>query len=198
MMKTTLRLLNQFGVAWIWIVCSLHACTQVKDCCTPTSNKNYLPLAIGNYWRVDADNYMEVIGKTNLNGNEYFVLSSYIKEVPNPVFSKDTFYLRIDEQNNLIQGSKLNPKYTEVIANFDMVNGAEVQGSVGTIRVIERIENRIQFRHDCLVCSFFPTYYFSTYLKDIGFAGRSFIFSRSFGLVKPFKEARINGVIYQL
>lgn len=93
-----MKLKFNFYIIWLFALGILAACTEAKDCCVPPPNESFLPLAIGNYWRVNADDYMEVTGKTNLNGNEYFVLSSFIKDVPNPAFSRDTFYVQIDEK----------------------------------------------------------------------------------------------------
>ncbi len=177
------------------LILIFFGCKPEMDCCVMPP-ANYLPLQVGNYWKVDNDDYIEITGKAQLADGEYFVLSSFIKNVPDPAFATQLLYMRIDEKQNLVQGFKGN-NFTRIVANFALKEGEKL-AVYDNLTVLEKNNTRMKFRHDCLVCSFYPSYYESTFLNGRGFADRSFFLAGNFGLIKPFKEVRINGVVSQL
>jgi hypothetical protein len=165
-----------------------------QDCCAPEAN--YLPLAVGNYWKVDDNDYLEVTGKARLDDGEYFVLSSYIRDAPDPALVRQTIYLRLDDQQRLIQGFSTS-NWTRIWANFALQPGQEVT-AFDRITALVKTADRMKFRYECLICSSLPNQHEATFLNGRGFAERNFFLAGNLGLVKPFREARINGVVYAL
>lgn len=184
--------INLLLVMTLSLVC--FACQSAKDCCSFPSN--YLPLQVGNYWKVNDEDYVEIVGKVQLNDGEYFELYSFIKDVPDRSFQTRSIYLRIDDKQNLIQGYK-NNNFTNIIVNFNMREGDELD-NVDKVTVLEKNSEKMRFRHNCLVCSFTPSFHESTFLNGHGFAERNFFLASNFGLIRPFKEVKINGVVYKL
>lgn len=183
---------NPFLLGLLFLICA--ACQSKDDeCCDPLTT-NYLPLAVGNYWKVDDNDYLEVTGKAQLADGEYFVLTSYQKASTDPAQLQQTIYLRIDAQQNLIRGA-LNDGRPWIVANFGLKVG-EGLSTLDRIKVIAKNNDRITFEHDCPVCSFWPSKFEVVYLNGRGFTSRNYFLS-GFGLAKPFKAARINGVVFK-
>jgi hypothetical protein len=176
---------------FLWMCAS---CAKITDCCVPLPEE-YLPLQVGNYWKVNEDDYVEVTGKADLPSGNFFVLSSYIKEVPSPAFARQTFYLRMNGQK--LEQGYANSQTIAVIADFGLVAGQSTQ-ALEQMTVVSKTYDRMRFRYNCLVCSFSPSTHEATYINGVGFAERNFFIALNFGLIKPFKEARINGVVIKM
>lgn len=69
-------------------VVSISICLQSceKDEKIVTFSSEYLPLEIGNYWQLDYSEKKEVIGKTTVEGKEYYLLR----------YLNDTSYYRVE------------------------------------------------------------------------------------------------------
>ena len=177
-------------------LCLLAAGCNDSGSVPPLSGSDYLPLEIGNYWKVDDDNYVEVTGTEQLNGQTFFVLRSRNGSAADPGFREYDLYFRVDEQANLIQGFK-NSTYSKVVANFNLEKGQKAD-DMENPTVTVKTADLITFRYDCMVCSAYPSYYYATFLKGRGFAERNFMLARNFGLVQKFTEIKIGGNVYKL
>ncbi len=176
-------------------LCLLAAGCNDSSSVPPVSGSDYLPLEIGNYWKVDDGNYVEVTGTEQLNGQTFFVLRSRNKTAVEPSFREYDLYFRIDGRANLVQGFK-NSNYSRVAANFNLESGQKAEG-IENPTVTAKTADQITFRYDCMVCSAYPSYYYATFMKDRGFAERNFMLAKNFGLVQKFTEIKIGGKVYK-
>jgi len=181
---------------FILILCSLLAVACNKNDSVPPPGSDYLPLEIGNYWKVDDDDYVEVTGTEVINGQTFFVSRSRNKDGYNPGLQDGNLYFRIDDGKNLIQGYK-NQTFTKNIADFTLAKGRKVN-ALENPTVTEKTAGYITFRYDCMICSQSNTYYYATFIRGKGFAERNFMLAGSLSLVKKFTEVKIGGKIYKM
>ncbi|UKJ06513.1 hypothetical protein [Solitalea lacus] len=162
------------------------ACKK-KDSPAPAIDKNlgFFPLQVGNYWRINSDNYAEIKEKKILNGKEYF---HYQALVGGDAF--DNAYYRIDG-NKLIQGYNFYTDVPEVlIADFnealdEVFYATTILSNPNNIKitVIEKSEDTMKFKYEESV-SGKPNIYFRTFRKGVG-------------LDEKYDEIKINGVVYK-
>ena len=178
-------------------LCLLAAGCDDSGSVPPLSGSDYLPLEIGNYWKVDDDNYVEVTGTEQLNGQTFFVLRSRNKTAVEPSLREYDLYFRIDGQENLIQGFKIST-HSRIVANFALKKGQKADAPANPT-VTDKDADRITFRYDnLLVSSSPPNYMYATFLKGKGFEAKNFMLTRYSALVDKFTEIKIGGNVYKL
>jgi hypothetical protein len=168
----------------ILLIGILHPC-----CKNETLRENYtayLPLKVGNYWKINEKNYINVIGKKKIEGKEFYIVFARIGgDVRN------TTYYRIDENLDLIQAEfrKLTPTVVFLTkAKFNAQKGdVFYTSSMGDpanrlVEVIEKTEDRIKFKYSLLNGD--SLIYYEEYKKGIGF-------------VNNYKDIYINGSSYK-
>ncbi|MDO1451600.1 hypothetical protein Q0590_35335 [Rhodocytophaga aerolata] len=167
----------------------VHAVLLYSSCnkdATPNSHTPYFPLQIGNYWQSNEKNYIKVIGKKKIAGNEFYVLAARIGGD-----SRDTMYYRIDDKLNLIQAhfrkqtptvifltkAKFNAQIGDMFYTTSMDDPANE-----LVEVVEKSEDKIKFKYS-RSNSEHTTSYFVEY-------------KRGLGVVDNFKQIRVNGSLY--
>ena len=85
---------------------------------------SFLPMQIGNYWKMDAQNYTEIQDTLSIDGKLYYKFYSLTGGD-----AVSTYYLRIDENNQLIESWPSEPAKEYIHAKF---NG-EVKDSFFTL-----------------------------------------------------------------
>ncbi|GAA3629340.1 hypothetical protein [Flavivirga jejuensis] len=110
-MKTYLKTIS-LGIFILLLSCNESDDTNISNP-TPTSD-SFLPMHIGNYWKYDEDNYTEITDTLRIEGDLYYKFYSLIGG------DAVTFqYLRIDTNQNLIQGYPDNPDFKHIHAKFN-------------------------------------------------------------------------------
>ncbi len=107
-MKNYLKLFS-FG-----IIIFLVSCNQSDDNTINPTNSSYLPMKIGNYWKTNDNNITRITDTVRIQGNLYYEFNSLIG---GDVISKQ--YLRIDENQNLIESFPENPNISYIQAKFN-------------------------------------------------------------------------------
>ena len=79
------------------------------------SDNSYLPMQVGNYWRINDENYIIITGTKMIDKELFYEFSS---RVGGDAFGKR--YYRIDENNNLIEKYPDHPGESYTHAKFNM------------------------------------------------------------------------------
>ncbi|WP_207421363.1 hypothetical protein [Desertivirga brevis] len=152
---------------------------------TPESD-SFMPLQIGNYWRVDSQNFSEIQDTVRIKGQLYYKMFSL---TGGDAMSED--YLRIDANNNLISSSPRFPEIQYIRARF----GANVGDTFQTLEdqsyndykvsVVEKSPTKMTFSFDMIYHPNFKGHpHTVTYIKGLGLQG-------------GWKEIKINGKVYK-
>ena len=145
---------------------------------------SFFPMAVGNYWRINDQNYTEITDTIRIEGVLYYEVYSLIGGD-----ASLTEYLRIDNENNLIQRSPTNVDWNYVKAKFNSSIGDTFftlkDSSYNDLKVttISKSEDDIQFEYQM-------TYHPILTNKHI------VVYKKGLGLVENWKEVRIDGVVY--
>jgi hypothetical protein len=145
---------------------------------------SFLPLQVGNYWRMDDQNYTEVRDSVWIRGKLYYKVYSLIG---GDGISED--YLRIDEQQNLISSSPRYPDSQYIRARFGANQGETFQ-TLGNqtyndykVTVTKKTDKEITFSFDMIYHPNLKGHpHTVTYVKGLGWKA-------------DWKEVRISGVI---
>lgn len=150
-----------------------------------TASQSFLPLQIGNYWQTNEENYIKIVDTVRISG-ELFYKASYL--TGGDVFGD--LYYRIDENQNLIEGSIKNPGYRYIVAKFSAGAGDSFQ-TLGDqsnndykVTVIEKTDTKMSFSYNMI---------YNPYLKDHPHI-RSFI--KGLGWADNWKHVKIDDRIY--
>ncbi len=182
-MKTNYIYLIAFAL--ITIICG---CEKEKD--NPlvvNSNENsFLPMHIGNYWKINAENYTEITDTLTINGDIYF---EFVSLTGGDVLS--TQYLRIDNDQNLIESYPEHPELLYTHAKFNAnLNDAFYTLNDGTVndykvKVVKKDSSIIRLKFEMV---YHPglngTSHTVTYIKGAGWEDN-------------WNEVRINGKTYK-
>lgn len=145
------------------------------------TSDSFLPMAIGNYWKVDFNNYTEIKDTIRIDGALYYEFYSLIG---GDAIQRE--YLRIDSENNLISGSprlswsRVEAKFnssagdTFVMSSYDGVHHVKVT-------TISKSDDTIEFEYE-------PAAAYNKYnLK----------YKKGLGRISNWKEVRIDGIVYE-
>ena len=84
------------------------------------NGESFLPMHIGNYWKINEDNYTEIIDTLRIQGELYYKFYSLI--------GRDGIliqYLRIDNNQNLIRSHPDYPDHKSIQAKFNASLGSK-------------------------------------------------------------------------
>jgi len=147
-------------------------------------NEDFLPMQVGNYWKIDSQNYTEIQDTIRLDGKLYYKFYSMVGGD-----AVSTAYLRIDKNNLLLESwpSAAGKEYTR--AQFDSNVGDSFftlnDHSINDykVTVIEKTDKKITFSFDMIYHdSLKGQPYEVTYIKGSG-------------LQDQWKHIKINGKI---
>jgi hypothetical protein len=174
---------TRFLIAAILLIST--ACNKKDDTKKADESANsFLPLQIGNYWKVDSQNYTEIQDTVRIKGILYYKLFSL---TGGDVASEE--YYRIDENQNLILGSVRYPDHQYLKAKFNASVGETFQ-TLGDksyndykVTVIEKTDNKITFSYDMI------------YHPNLKGHPHTISFVKGLGWANSWKAVRINGKI---
>jgi len=178
------------------LFCAYTILLNMFFCCTrssvaPKDSTEYLPLQVGNYWKVSNTDYLEITGTKVLSGREYFEITSQNQ------WGTRQLYVRVDEKLNVIQAYS-NTTHTRTIANLGLPKGGQVKDDFEEPTVIDRTSDKIVFRYQCMPCSQANATYEVAFHKGKGLLSRNLLFGGTVSGNPAFKEIRINGIVYPL
>lgn len=90
----------------------LFSCSNDDDS-PKVSEESFLPMHIGNYWKLNDENFTEIVDTVRIQGDLYYEFYSLTGGD-----GVGTKYLRIDDQQNLIGTYPDNPEFTYIDAKF--------------------------------------------------------------------------------
>lgn len=147
---------------------------------------SFLPMQIGNLWFMSAQSYTEIKDTVRINHKLFYKFYALVGGD-----ATSTFYLRIDEQNRLIESYPDSPLKTYVRADFNAKIGdkfftsGEKDENDHEVTVTQKSETEITF-------SFDPVYHPN--LKGHPFQVK---YIKGKGWADKYKKLKINGVVYQ-
>jgi hypothetical protein len=97
----------------IFILC-LTSCEKDDDQESNYAIGLYLPMKLGNYWKINNSNYKEIIDTVRINGDLFY---KFYELTGGDAFTNR--YLRIDENGNLIEKYPKYPETTYTHAKFN-------------------------------------------------------------------------------
>lgn len=147
---------------------------------------SFLPMQIGNLWYMNAQSYTEIQDTVRINKKLFYKFYALVGGD-----ATSTFYLRIDEQNKLVESYPDDSLKTYVRADFNAKIGdkffttGEKDENDNEVTVVQKSDSTMTF-------SFDPVYHPNLkgnlsqvkYIKGKGWA-------------ENFKKLKINGVVYQ-
>lgn len=150
--------------------CYLHCSKsrKVNNHNFPINTQNeYLPLQIGNYWKIDDNNYRKIIDTVYIENKKYYKFS-----IITGGDVESIRYLRINKSNMLLEAFPNKPGYIYTEAQFNKQKGEIFFTSHDTcvnnkkVTVINKNNSIIRFRYDLLAPN--NGSYTVTYKKGIG------------------------------
>ncbi|NEU09590.1 hypothetical protein GZH53_14785 [Flavihumibacter sp. R14] len=150
-----------------------------------SSTESFLPMEIGNYWRIGTQDYIEIQDTVRFGDHLYY---KFFGLTGGDVHS--TTYMRLDANNQLWEGYPRDPGKEYLKAKFD----ANVNDTFFTlndqsvndykVKLIEKTADKRVFEMDMVYHPNFKGHpHTVTYIKGKGFEG-------------PWKTMRISGVVY--
>ena len=162
----------------------LGACK--KNEVEPATNDSFLPMQIGNLWYSNGENYTEIKDTVRINNKLFYKFFSLIG---GDAFS--VYYLRIDEQNRLVESYPDAPLKIFVRADFKANVGDKffTTGDMGyndnEVTVVQKSDTEMTFSFDAVYHPNLKGHPHSIkYIKGKGYPGN-------------WKKVIINGVVYQ-
>ncbi len=154
--------------------------SQVKH----TDKQSFLPMQIGNYWKMDAQNYTEIQDTMRIDGKLYYKFYSLIGGD-----AVSTTYLRIDENNQLLESWPESKSKEYVRAEFNSNTGdsfftlSDQSANDYKVTVTEKSDDKITFSFDMI------------YHENLGGNPRTVTYLKGLGLQDDWKSIKIDGKI---
>lgn len=163
-----------------FVACTLHN----KKNNDYDASQSFLPMQIGNYWKVDAQNYTEIQDTLRIDGKLYFKFYSLIGGD-----AVSTTYLRIDKDNQLLESwpSAAGKEYLRAQFNgkvndtFFTLNDKTVNDNKVTI--IAKSDKKMTFSYD------------TVYHPNLKGHPNTISYLKGQGLEDNWNTIKINGVI---
>ncbi len=174
-------------VLTICLLFSMISCQ--KSGLSPKESEAYFPLQVGNYWKVNDTDYLEITGTKVIGGAKYFEITSHTPG------GTGTIHLRLDDDLNLIQ-AYTNTNYTRIIANLGFKEGKKLKDDIEEGTVIARDSEKLVYRYKCMLCSQSNAIYEVAFYKNRGILSRNLLFSGYLSGNPAFTEIRIDGKVY--
>lgn len=153
---------------------------QVKN----NDNQSFLPMQIGNYWKMDAQNYTEIQDTMRIDGKLYYKFYSLIGGD-----AVSTTYLRIDENNQLLESWPESKSKEYVRAKFNSNTGdsfftlSDHSANDYKVTVTEKSDDKITFSFDMI------------YHENLGGSPHTVTYLKGLGLQDDWKSIKIDGKI---
>ncbi|SDF64178.1 hypothetical protein SAMN05421827_10166 [Pedobacter terrae] len=107
---------NNSFLSFILVSLFILSCQTRKD--QHLAADSFLPMQIGNLWYMNAQSYTEIQDTVRINNKLFYTFYSLVGGD-----ATSTFYLRIDENNKLIEGYPDSPLETYTRADFSAKQG---------------------------------------------------------------------------
>lgn len=150
---------------------ALGSCQSTPKTSIPSVQDSFLPMQVGNLWKMGDQNYTTIQDTTNIDGKLYFKFYSLIGGD-----AVDIKYLRINEANELVEAYPGQPKKIYTHAKFNAKVGDEFYtlGDQSTndyrVRVIQSTPTRMTFELEMMFHQNLKgSKHRVSYLKGIGF-----------------------------
>lgn len=174
---------NKF-LSFILISLFILACQTKKD--QQLAADSFLPMQVGNLWYLNAQSYTEIQDTVRINKKLFYKFHSLVGGD-----ASNTIYLRIDENNKLIEGYPDSPLETYTRADFSAKKGDKFFTS-GEKDENDKEVTVVQKSNDEITFSFDPIYHpnlkghttLVRYIKGKGWADQ-------------YQKIKIDGVVYQ-
>ncbi|WPO84142.1 hypothetical protein SD427_07350 [Chryseobacterium sp. JJR-5R] len=151
----------------------LVSCTMQNKSNKGNTPESFMPMQIGNYWKVDAQNYTEIKDTLRIDGNLYYQFYSL---VGGDAVSK--VFLRIDENKQLVESWPSSGGKEYVRARF----GGKLNESFFTLNdksandykvtIVEKSDRKMTFSFDMIYHDNLKGQpHLETYIKGQGFDG---------------------------
>ncbi len=177
-------IVNWKSLSFILISLFILSCQMNKD--QNLAADSFLPMQIGNLWYMNAQSYTEIKDTVRINKKLFYKFYSLVGGD-----AVSTVYLRIDEQNKLIEGYPDSPLKTYTRADFNAKMGdkffttGEKDENDNEVTVIQKSDTEMTF-------SFDPIYHpnLKGYPSQVKYI-------KGKGWAEKFKKLKIDGVVYQ-
>jgi hypothetical protein len=168
-----------------FIIATLSSCDKTAGQIDDYVSTSFMPLQIGNYWRMNAQNFSEVQDTVRIKGKLYYKIFSL---TGGDVSGEQ--YFRIDEDQNLISSSPRYPDYKYTRAKFNANVGDTFQ-TLGDqsyndykVTVVEKSDTKMTFSYDMI------------YHPNLKGHPHTETFIKGTGWDDQWKSMRINGIVY--
>lgn len=160
--------------------CTMHSTKNENN----ESSQSFLPMQIGNYWKIDPQNYTEIQDTLRIDGKLYFKFYSLVGGD-----AVSTSYLRIDENNQLLESwpsaagkeylrAKFNGKVKDTF--FTLNDKSENDNKV---TIVAKSDKKITFSYDTI------------YHPNLKGHPNTISYIKGQGLEDNWNTIKINGVI---
>ncbi|WP_316803069.1 hypothetical protein [Pedobacter nototheniae] len=150
------------------------------------SSDSFLPMQIGNYWRMSPTSYTEIQDTLRIDGKLYYKFYSLVGGD-----AVSTNYYRIDEQNRLVESYVDDPKKIYVKADFNAKPGNvfytlnDKTENDYQVKVLSKTDSDMVFEFDMV------------YHPNLKGNKHTEKYLKGKGLAENWKEIKINGVVYK-
>lgn len=163
-------------------------CNKDKEPAQPVypTEGSYMPMEVGNYWRMNDENFTRITATTEINGKLFYEFSY---RVGGDVFGKS--YYRIDEDNSLIGSYPDDPTsiYTHAKFNINVGEGFYTTGKKDWndyyVKLFEKDKDIITFEYDMV---YHPNLKGQKIYRS---------FRKGIGFVDSWKEVKIGDKVYK-
>ncbi|WP_157255351.1 hypothetical protein [Pedobacter sp. Leaf216] len=174
---------NASLILMLFVCCAFGACKKEKE---QANNNSFLPMQIGNLWYHNNENFTEITDTLRLNNKLFYKFYSLIGGDAEAIS-----YLRIDEQNRLIESYPSAPAKSYLKADFNakvgdkfFTTGAKDVND-NEVTVVQKTDSEMVFSFDIVYQENLKGHpYQVKYVKGVGFSGN-------------WKKLIINGVVTQ-
>ncbi|MCZ4245797.1 hypothetical protein [Pedobacter punctiformis] len=160
------------------------------SCKNMAAHKNlpdsFLPMQVGNYWKMSATSYTEIQDTLRIDGKLYYKFYSLVGGD-----ATSTNYYRIDEQNRLVEGYIDEPKKVYVKASFNAKLGDifytlnDKTENDYQVKVVSKTDSDMVFEFDMV------------YHPNLKGSKHTEKYIKGKGWADEWKEVKINGIVYK-
>ena len=169
-------------ILFLIVLAALSSCMNNNKSATPSAEESFLPMQIGNLWKMGDQNYTTIQDTLKIDGELYFKFYSLVGGD-----AVDVKYLRINGANELLEAYLDQPKKTYTHARFNDKVGDEffTLGDHSTndykVKVIEKTAERMTFEFEMV------------YQKNLKGSKHTISYVKGTGFDGDWKQLIING-----
>lgn len=137
------------NILFLIILAALGSCQSSHKPSIPSAEGSFLPMQVGNLWKIGEQNYTTIQDTLKIDGERYFKFYSLVGGD-----AVDIKYLRINGANELLEAYPDQPKKTYIHAKFNGKVGDEFYtlGDQSTndykVKLIEKTAERMTFEFE--------------------------------------------------